>query len=199
MKKVLVLGSTGLIGKAVSQLLDGKAEVIGSSLNHPENPVDLSNPESLKALFAKVGKVDAIVCTAGVVEFAPIIGASDEQWQKGIDNKMMGQINTIRYGEQYVNDGGAIVLSTGVLAQYPMAGGGLVTAINIAVEGAIKAVAVENDRIRVNAVSPGWVSETLAAMGMDTTAGMPAIEIAQYYVDLIDNSTSGDIVVAAKG
>lgn len=111
---------------------------------------------------------------------------------------MMGQINTIRYGEQYVNDGGAIVLTTGVLAQYPMQGGGLVTAINIAVEGAIKAVAVENDRIRVNAVSPGWVTETLAAMGMDTALGMPAKEIAQYYVDLIDNSTSGDIVVATK-
>ncbi|WP_375749099.1 short chain dehydrogenase [Vibrio sp. HN007] len=198
MKKVLILGSTGLIGNALTELLEGKAEVIGSSLNHPENPVDLSDPESLKALFAKVGKVDAILCTAGVARIVNWHEAPDSEWEFGIKNKMMGQINTIRFGEQYVNDGGAIILTSGVLAQYPFAGSGVVTTVNAAVEAAIKASVTEIDRIRINAVSPGWVSETMVAMGMDPEPGMPAKEVAQYYIDLMEESTSGDVVIAAK-
>ena len=33
MKKVLILGATGLIGNAISELLEGKAEVIKASLD----------------------------------------------------------------------------------------------------------------------------------------------------------------------
>ncbi|WED23642.1 short chain dehydrogenase [Vibrio sp. JC009] len=198
MKKVLILGATGLIGTAIAELLKGNAEVVEASFRHPENKVDISDPESLKALFAKVGKVDAIVCTAGMAEFVPWAQADDAKWDFGINNKMMGQINTIRFGEQYVNDGGAIILSTGVLAQYPMAGSGILTTVNAAVEAAIKASVTEIERIRINAVSPGWVAETMVAMGMDPEPGLPAADVAQYYVDLIEESTSGDIVVAAK-
>jgi len=198
MKKVLILGATGLIGNAISELLEGKAEVIKASFSHPENKVDISEPESLKALFEKVGKVDAIVCTAGMAEFFPWEQATDAQWDFGIKNKMMGQINTIRFGEKYVNDGGAIVLSSGVLAQYPMPGSGVLTTVNAAVEAAIKASVTEIEGIRINAVSPGWVAETMVAMGMDPEPGLPAKDVARYYVDLIESSNSGDIVVAAK-
>ncbi|MFB9217798.1 short chain dehydrogenase [Vibrio sinaloensis] len=198
MKKVLVLGVTGLIGRQFETLLAGKAKVVGASLNHPENPVDLSEPQSLKAIFEKVGKVDAIFCTAGVANLAPWGEAPDSEWEFGIQNKMMGQINTIRFGEQYVNDGGVIVLTSGILAQYPFAGSGIVTTVNAAVEAAIKASVTEIDRIRINAVSPGWVAETMVAMGMDPEPGMPAQEVAQHYVNILDDSNSGEIVIAAK-
>lgn len=198
MKKVLVLGVTGLIGRQFETLLAGKAQVVGASLNHPENPVDLSEPQSLKALFEKVGKVDAIFCTAGVANLTPWGETPDSEWEFGIQNKMMGQINTIRFGEQYVNDGGVIVLTSGILAQYPFAGSGIVTTVNAAVEAAIKASVTEIDRIRINAVSPGWVAETMVAMGMDPEPGMPAQEVAQHYVNLLDDSNSGEIVIAAK-
>ncbi|MDK9779072.1 MULTISPECIES: short chain dehydrogenase [unclassified Vibrio] len=198
MKRVLVLGSTGLIGRQFETLLKDKAEVIGASFNHPENPVDLSKPESLKALFEKVGKVDAIFCTAGVANLAPWADAPDSKWEFGINNKMMGQINTIRFGEKYVNDNGVIVLTTGILAQHPFQGSGIVTTVNAAVEAAIKAAVTEIDRIRINAVSPGWVAETMVAMGMDPEPGMPAIEVAQHYVNLLEYSATGEIITAVK-
>ena len=198
MKKVLILGATGLIGNAVAELLEGKAEVIRASRSSSGYRFDLSDPASLKTLFARVGKVDAIVCTAGVVEMSAWADASDENWDFGIRNKMMGQINTIRFGEQYVNDGGAIILSTGILAQHPFPGSGVVTTVNAAVEAAIKASVTEIERVRINAVSPGWVAETMVALGMNPEPGMPAKDIAQYYVDLIETSQSGDIIVAAK-
>lgn len=198
MKRVLILGSTGLVGKAISENLEGKTEVIGSSFSHPQNPVDISDPLALKALFAKIGKVDAIICTAGMADFVAWNKADDAKWEFSIKNKMMGQINTMRFGAEYVNDGGAIILSTGVLAQYPMPGSGILSTVNAAVEAAVKASALELKDIRVNAVSPGWVAETMAAMGMDPEPGLPAKDIAQYYVNLIEKSTSGETVVATK-
>lgn len=198
MKKVLVLGSTGLVGKALVEKLKGTVEVVEASFNHPENPFDIANPQSLKALFEKVGKVDAILCTAGVVRMADWSTADDAEWEFGIQNKMMGQINTLRFGEKYVKDGGAIVLSTGILAQYPFKGSSIVTTVNAAVEAAVKSAAVEVDRIRFNAVSPGWVAETMVAMGMDPEPGMPAADVAQFYIDLMNDSHSGDIAVAVK-
>lgn len=198
MKKVLVLGSTGLVGRALVKRLKDTVEVIEASFNHAENPFDISKLESLKALFDKVGKVDAILCTAGVVNMSDWATADDSEWDFGIQNKMMGQINTMRFGEKYVNDGGAIVLSTGILAQHPFKGSSIVTTVNAAVEAAVKSAAVEIDRIRFNAVSPGWVAETMVAMGMDPKPGMPAEEVAQHYIDLMNSHDSGKIVVAAK-
>ncbi|ALO42736.1 short chain dehydrogenase [Pseudoalteromonas phenolica] len=198
MKKVLVLGSTGLLGSKVISKLEGKAQIIGASLNDAQYLVDLSKPESLKALFKKVGKVDAIVCTAGMVNFIPWSKASDSDWQFGIENKMMGQINTLRFGTEYVNDGGAIILTTGVLAQHPFPSSSIVSAVNAAVESALKAASLEVENVRFNAVSPGWVKETMDSMGMDSEQGTPAAEIAQIYIDLIETSVTGDIHVAAK-
>lgn len=111
---------------------------------------------------------------------------------------MMGQINTIRFGKNYVKDGGSIILSTGVLAQYPMEGSCVVTTVNAAVEAAVKSAAFEFKNIRINAVSPGWVKETMEKYGMDSTLGMPALEVAKYYVDLTERGNSGEIVVAMK-
>ena len=198
MKKVLVLGSTGLVGSALVEKLKGSVEVVESSYSHPENPFDLSNPETLKALFEKVGKVDAILCTAGVVDMSDWATADDSEWDFGIKNKMMGQINTLRFGEKYVNDNGVIVLTSGVLAQYPFKGSSIVTTVNAAVEAAVKSASVEVGRIRINAVSPGWVAETMVAMGMDPEPGLPAADVAQHYIDLMNESTSGDVVVAMK-
>ncbi|USD67409.1 short chain dehydrogenase [Vibrio sp. SCSIO 43136] len=198
MKKVLVLGSTGLVGGALVEKLKATTQVIEASYNHPQNPFDLSDPKSLKALFEKVGKVDAIFCTAGVANMADWHTSSDAEWDFGIKNKMMGQINTLRFGQQYVNDGGVIVLTSGILAQYPIQGSSIVTTVNAAVEAAVKAASVEEQRIRFNAISPGWVAETMVAMGMDPEPGLPASDVAQHYIELLDQSTSGEVVVAAK-
>lgn len=198
MKRILILGSTGLLGTSIEEQLKGKADVIGASFNHPENSFDLSKHNSLKSLFEKVGKVDAIICTVGMVEFDSWENEDDSKWNFGIANKMMGQINTIRFGQKYVNEGGFIILTTGILAHYPMKGSCITTTVNVAVEVAIKSVAFDMKHIRFNAVSPGWICETLEKYGMDTSLGLPASTIAEYYTKLVENSVSGEIVTVAK-
>jgi NAD(P)-dependent dehydrogenase (short-subunit alcohol dehydrogenase family) len=150
-------------------------------------------------LFERVGPVDGIACVAGMVRFVPLVQASDEDWAHGLANKLMGQVNIARFGASFVRDGGAITLTTGVLAQYPMPGGTIVTTVNAAVEGFVRAAAVElGPRVRINAVSPGWVTETLQAMGMDQSPGLPAAAVAEQYVRQLENGQSGSVLVAAK-
>ena len=199
MKKVLVIGASGLLGSHVVKALQGEAEVVEAAFGRAPLKVDIADPASLASLFENVGPVDAIVCTAGMARFVPWAQAGDGDWAHGLANKLMGQVNVVRLGAPHVRDGGAITLTTGVLAQHPMPGGSIVTTVNAAVEGFVRAAAVElGARIRVNAVSPGWITETLHAMGMDPGPGLPAARAAEAYVGQIENGPSGSVVVAAR-
>ena len=200
MKKILVIGATGLLGGAVVKAMEKVGEVIESSKSSKTNPVDISQVSSLKELFTKVGQVDAIICTAGLVNFKGFTEASEQDWNFGLSNKLLGQVNVVRFGSPFVNQGGSIILTTGILSSYPMPGSSIVTTVNAAVDGFVKSAAIElQGKVRVNAVSPGWISETLVAMGMDTAPGMPVSEIAQAYVNLVDSNETGTICIAAKG
>jgi NAD(P)-dependent dehydrogenase (short-subunit alcohol dehydrogenase family) len=50
---------------------------------------------------------------------------------------------------------------SGIAAYRPAARGSVVAAVNAALEGLVRALAVELAPIRVNAVSPGWVDTTI--------------------------------------
>jgi NAD(P)-dependent dehydrogenase (short-subunit alcohol dehydrogenase family) len=161
--------------------------------------VDITDPASLKSLFQRVGIVDAIVCTGGIARFVSWESASDEDWAHGLANKLMGQVNVVRLGAAFLRDGGAITLTTGVLAQHPMPGASIITTVNAAVEGFVRAAAVElGPRVRINAVSPGWITETLQAMGRNAASGLPAARVADCFVQQIESGAQGSIVVAAR-
>jgi NAD(P)-dependent dehydrogenase (short-subunit alcohol dehydrogenase family) len=108
-------------------------------------------------------------------------------------------VNVVRLGAEFVRDGGAITLTTGVLAQHPMPGGAIFTTANAAVEGFVRAAALElGARIRVNVVSPGWVTETLTALGMDPAPGVPAAEAALAYIQAMENGASGSVLSVSQ-
>jgi NAD(P)-dependent dehydrogenase (short-subunit alcohol dehydrogenase family) len=111
----------------------------------------------------------------------------------------MGQVKVVQVGSGFVTPGGSITLTSGVLAQNPVPGSAMITTVNAAVEGFVRAAAVElGNKIRVNAISPGWVSETLAAMGKDPSTGVPAAEVAKYFTDLINSGGTGQVIVAGR-
>ncbi|MHB8551805.1 MAG: short chain dehydrogenase [Acidiferrobacterales bacterium] len=199
-RKVLVVGASGLLGSAVVRALDGRAEVILASLEGSPQVVDITDRASIEALFERVGIVDAIVCTAGMVRSVPWANVTDDDWAHGLSQKLMGQVNLVRIGAPFVRDGGGIILTSGMLAQYPMLGSSIVTTVNAAVEGFVRSAAIEIGRgVRVNAVSPGWVAETMAAMGMDPSPGLAAADVAERFVQLIESDINGSVIIAAKG
>ena len=197
MSRTLVIGAAGLIGREVVKAL-GEGECIRASRNSDEK-VDISDAKSLAALFERVGEVDGIVCTGGAARFRPWNQLTDEDWAFSLANQLMGQINVVRYGLKSVRPGGAITLTTGLASQYPAPGSAIITSVNSAVDAFVRATAVEPAiGVRVNAVSPGWVAETLQAMGRDPSPGVPAAEVAQVIVRQLREGPSGSVAPSAK-
>jgi NAD(P)-dependent dehydrogenase (short-subunit alcohol dehydrogenase family) len=197
MGKTLVIGAAGLIGAEVVKAL-GAENCIRASRNSDEK-VDISDPNSLAALFARMGELDGIVCTAGAARFKPWDRTTDEDWTFSLANKLLGQVNVVRYGAKSVRPGGAITLTTGLAAQFPSPGSAIISTVNSAVEAFARAAAVEPSIVvRVNAVSPGWVAETLESMGRDPVGGIPAVDVARITVRQLREGASGSVAPAAK-
>jgi NAD(P)-dependent dehydrogenase (short-subunit alcohol dehydrogenase family) len=198
--RILVIGATGTIGKAVVAALAGRHEIIQASRHKAHEQVDIADLESLRALFERVGRVDAIVSAAGNAAWKPLKELTDADFAFSVSNKLMGQVNVARYGFAHVNDGGSITLSSGVLAQQPMRGSTAVSLVNAALEGFTRAAALEAPRgIRVNVVSPPWVAETLKAMGQDPSGGLPAADVARAYVQSVEGTDRGHVISPRGG
>jgi NAD(P)-dependent dehydrogenase (short-subunit alcohol dehydrogenase family) len=195
--KILVIGAAGLIGKDVVKTL-GESQCIRASRSSDER-VDISDPKSLAALFERVGELDGIICTGGAARFKPWAELTDEDWTFSLANKLLGQVNVVRYGLKSVRPGGAITLTTGLASQYPAPGSAIITTVNSAVDAFVRAIAAEPSiSVRVNVVSPGWVSETLQSMGRDPAGGIPAAEVAKITVRQFREGATGSVVPATK-
>lgn len=196
--KIVLIGASGTIGRAVARAFEDRGhEVLRVGRSDGEATVDLGAPESIRSLYQAIGSVDAVVCTAGVSAFGAVDDVDDAGWDLSIRNKMMGQINLVRFGVDAVRDGGSFVLTTGTLSARPTPGSAAVAAVGGAVESFVKAAALDRaGRHRVNAVSPGWVAESRVASGLDPMPGIWAKDLAAYYVRLVEGFESGVVLDA---
>jgi NAD(P)-dependent dehydrogenase (short-subunit alcohol dehydrogenase family) len=193
--RILIVGATGTIGRAVVAALSAGNEIIPVSLQSTPIKVDLADPASIRAMYRSTGKVDAVICAAGQAKFAPLAELSDTDFRFCLDNKLMGQVNLVRVGFEHVGDRGSFTLTTGILARSPMPGSAAISLVNAGIEGFVRAAALEAPRgIRVNAVSPPWVSETLQALKMDQSQGLPAAVVARSYVRSVTSTATGSVL-----
>ena len=193
--KILLIGATGTIGRAVAAALSPRHEVIAVSRHSEPLRVDISSAESVRALFATAGPIDAVISAAGAARFKPLAQLDDEDFAFCLQNKLMGQVNVVREGLQKVRDGGVIVVTSGILSRLPAPGSGAISLVNAGLEGFVRAAAIEAPRgIRVNVVSPPWVSETLTQLGMDPKGGLPAAVVAQAYLRTVEGPITGQVV-----
>jgi NAD(P)-dependent dehydrogenase (short-subunit alcohol dehydrogenase family) len=190
--RVLVIGATGTIGRAVVEALTGRHEVVLASRQRAGLKVDLTNADSIRAMFQATGPMDAVVCAAGEARFAPLSKLSDDDFKFSLTSKLMGQVNVVRVGFEFVRDRGSLTVTSGILARTPMSGSAAVSLVNAGLEGFVRAAAGEAPRgIRVNVVSPPWLTETLQALGMDPAPGQPAAAVAQLYVRSVEGNQTG--------
>lgn len=190
--RILVIGATGTIGQVVVQALASRHEIVAASRKRAALKVDLASPDSIRALFDAAGPVDAVVCSAGDARFNALSKLTAEDFQFCLENKLMGQVNVVRIGLDRVRDGGSITVTSGVLARTPMPGSAAISLVNAGLEGFVRAAALEAPRgLRVNVVSPPWVTETLTALGMDPALGQPAAIVAGLYVRSVESDASG--------
>jgi len=120
--RILIVGATGTIGVPVVQALEVRHEVIPASHSRSALTVDLGEAESIRRLYAKVGRVEAVVSIAGQAAFRPLLALTDADFALGLNNKLMGQVNLVRFGIEMVTDGGSFTLTSGILSRMPMPG-----------------------------------------------------------------------------
>ena len=196
--RILIVGATGTIGTAVVAALEARHEVVAVSRSTRPIGVDIAEADAIRAMYEAAGPVDAVVSTTGQARFKPLAELSDDDFEFTLRNKLMGQVNLVRYGFGYVRDHGVFVVTSGVLGRAPMTGSGVVSLVNAGLEGFARAAALEAPRgIRVNVVSPPWVTETLVAYGMDTSIGLPAATVAKSYVAAVEGRHNGAVLEPA--
>jgi NAD(P)-dependent dehydrogenase (short-subunit alcohol dehydrogenase family) len=201
--KVVVVGGGSGMGLALAKrCLDAGAKVIivgrsedklkraGEELQKPAAldavAVDITQEDQVADLFKRVGRLDHIVSTAADIEgaFELLPSLELKAAQRVVASKFYGPLLLAKYGAPMLSATGSITFTSGIAAYRPSARGSVVAAVNAALEGLVRALAIELAPIRVNAVSPGWVDtpiwtfvasdkkeETLSAMAKRLPVG----------------------------
>ena len=192
--KFLVVGSTGLIGSYVAKTLSKHGTVIGVSRT-TQISVDVKDPASIKAMYEKVGKVDAVASCIGKVAFKPVAELTYEDYLMGLKDKALGQVELVRAGIDFLNDAGSFTLMTGVLARDPIPAGSVAALANGAIESFTLAAAIDLPRgIRINTVSPNVLVEaTSYHASFPGFHQVSAQSVADAYVKSILGKQTGQI------
>lgn len=153
--KIVIVGASGTMGTYLSRAFEKEHEVVRVDYKSGDFVVDITSPEEIEKMYKQIGSFDALICTAGPTHVGPWKTLDDKTFRKGVDGKMMGQINLVLIGQHYINPKGSFTLITGALTHDPQRNFANASAANAAVEGFVRAAAIELENgIRINAVSP---------------------------------------------
>ena len=160
--KILIVGASGTLGQAVAAELGARHDIVRAGRSSGDVRVDMRDAASVAAMYRDIGELDAVVCTAGKVPFAPLADLSEAKYLEGLQDKLLGQVRLVEAGTPTLRDGGSFTLITGILAEQPIVAGACASMVNGAVEAFVRAAAIELPRgIRINVVSPNVLTEAM--------------------------------------
>ncbi|NOW94980.1 SDR family oxidoreductase [Mucilaginibacter sp. SG564] len=176
-KRVILMGASSGIGFATAKAAaeEGANIVIVSSNQQridtalTELPagsegyaVDLSKEENIKNFFSKIGRFDHLVFSAGEnLTLNSISETNIDQARDFFTLRFWAPFAAIKYGAASINEAGSISLTSGTASARPGAGWSVASAICGAIEGFVRAMAVELAPVRVNCVVPGVIKTPL--------------------------------------
>ena len=198
---VLVVGGSSGIGLATARAAveagahvtiagrsEAKLELAVQALGHGAvgKPVDAMDDASVEAFFAD-GKVwNHVVATTGAGGRGEISRIAMADAFAAMNGKFWTYFRIARAAK--IASGGSLTLVSGALGSKPAPGAALVSAINAAIEGLTRGLAIDFAPTRVNTVSPGIIDTPLwdrmpaadkSAMYAKAAATLPARRIGQ--------------------
>jgi len=196
--KILLIGGTGTIGSKVAQRLKSENDLISAGRTSGDVQVDITEPSSIETMFDEVGSIDGVIVTAGSAPVKPLSESTNEDFLQGVKSKMMGQINVSLTAMDYLNDGGSVTLTSGILAEDPIPQGTILTTINNAVNGFVIGANGEflQKGFRINAVSPALVEDSADEMGAFFPGHKPAKmgHVVNGYEKSLSTLLTGEII-----
>ena len=195
--KILIIGGNGTIGRKVTTHLSQENDLIIAGRKSGDITVDISDSTSIKTMFEKTGKLDAIICIAGEAKWAAFNDLTEDDYYIGLKSKLMGQVNLVRIGKDYLNENGSITLSTGILADDPVVKTTSAAMVNGGIHSFVQAVALEVENgIRVNVVSLGMVEDAYEKY-KDYFPGhnpIPMPKVINAYVRSLSGKDNGKVI-----
>lgn len=195
--KVLIVGGDGTIGNKVSGHFSKKHEVIIAERTSGDVTVDIVDSNSIEAMFATVGAVDAVVCIAGEAKWDAFESLTEDDFHIGLRSKLMGQVNLVRIGRKFVNPGGSFTLSTGILADHPVAMTTSAAMVNGGIHSFVKAACLElKNGQRINVVSSGLVEDAVEKYEAYFPGHnpIPMHKVVNGYVKSVEGAGTGQVI-----
>ena len=195
--KLLIVGGKGTIGSRVSEHFAKRHEVVVGGRNSGDVMVDTTDSGSIEAMYETVGKLDAVLSIAGEAKWAAFDAMTEKDFYIGLKSKLMGQVNLVRIGTDYVNPGGSFTLTTGILADHPVALTTSAAMVNGAIHSFVKAACLElTDGIRINAVSSGLGEESVEKYEAYFPGHnpIPMRKVINGYVKSVEGKATGEII-----
>jgi NAD(P)-dependent dehydrogenase (short-subunit alcohol dehydrogenase family) len=195
--RILVVGGEGTVGKAATSDLRKRHEIVTAGRNSGSVKVDVMDEASVEAMFRAVGAIDALMITTGHGHFGPIAEMTPQQFRKGVDDKLMGQINVVLIGLKNVKDGGSITLTSGVTNRDFIRRGSNAASMNGALDDFVRGASIEMPRgIRINCVSPGLLEESAQKYDGFFPGHVPvtSARVGIAYTKCVEGALNGQVV-----
>jgi NAD(P)-dependent dehydrogenase (short-subunit alcohol dehydrogenase family) len=176
-KKIILLGGSSGLGLATAKaasaegadiiICSGSQQRVDQALNQlPDGTVgqvvDLSQELRIEKFFSATGSFDHLVYTAGEsLNLNPIAGTEITKAKSAFTIRYWGAYTAIKYGVPHIQPGGSINLISGTANARPGSGWSVASSICGAIEGLVRAMAIELAPIRVNSVVPGVIDTNL--------------------------------------
>lgn len=195
--KLLIVGGTGTIGKKVVEHFQQKHQIIIAGRKIGDVIVDITNTNSIAKMFKTTGFVDAIICIAGEAKWENFNNLTEDDFYIGLKSKLMGQVNLVRIGKDYLNANGSFTLTTGILADDPVLKTTSAAMVNGGIHSFVKAVSLELENgFRINVVSSGVVEDAYEKY-KDYFPGhnpIPMNKVINGYVRSVEGKDNGKII-----
>lgn len=196
--RIVIVGAEGDIGKAVCEELGSRHEIIKAGRSSGDIQVDMADRSSVDTMYARCGKIDAVISTAGNVHFGPLAEFNEETFMLGLRHKVMGQVNLVLAGLNCLSDGGSFTLTSGVLDRDPIRMGTGAAAANGALGGFVLGAAIEMPRgLRINAVSPGPLDVSVPRYGEWFPGHEPVSskKVGLAYARSVEGAITGKVII----
>jgi NAD(P)-dependent dehydrogenase (short-subunit alcohol dehydrogenase family) len=176
-KKIILLGASSGLGLATAKaaaaegakvtIVSGSRQRLDQALQQlpagsEGHAVDLGKEDNIKNFFGVIGQFDHLVYSAAENLTLHTISDTDiDEARQFLNLRFWGAFAAVKYGAPHINPGGSISLTSGIASLRPGKGWALAAAICGAMEGFVRALAVELAPIRVNSVMPGVIRTNL--------------------------------------
>jgi NAD(P)-dependent dehydrogenase (short-subunit alcohol dehydrogenase family) len=195
--RILAIGAEGAVGQAATSDLRLRHDIVSAGRTSGHHRVDVMDEASVLELFKMCGELDAVIVTTGHGHFGPVSDMTPAQFRKGLDDKLMGQINVALAAIRHIKDGGSITLTSGVTNRDRVRKGASAAAVNGAIDDFVRAAAIEMPRgLRINAVSPGLL-ETSVNRYQGVFPGHMPVSVARVgfgYTKAVEGALSGQVI-----